>query len=164
MTMIVYLVRHGIAEDRAPDDAARKLTARGRARAEKAAQGLAESDCRPGLVVSSPFARAKETADIFGQVLRSKTAVASGDFMKPGADPQGCLEFLIAHAASKSIMLVGHMPHLSQLASHLLTGSDAVRADFRKAGVMCLSFPKSIALGTASLEWFLTCGQLRRLR
>jgi phosphohistidine phosphatase SixA len=61
------------------------------------------------------------------------------------------------------IMLVGHMPHLAALASFFLVGSNLLRSEFGKAGVMRVSFPGLISPGAARLDWFLQPGQLRKI-
>ena len=66
--MKLLLVRHAIAEDVRPgargDDAARRLTAEGRGKMERAAGALSELVTELALVLSSPFVRALETAAI----------------------------------------------------------------------------------------------------
>src|SRR5262249_43503981 len=64
--MMLYVVRHAIAED-APaggDDAARKLTPVGRRKMRAAAAGLRALRVAPAVVLASPLARALETARI----------------------------------------------------------------------------------------------------
>src|SRR5436853_7070712 len=63
----LYLIRHGIAEergDRWPDDAKRPLTEDGIDRLRKEARGLARLGISIDLVLTSPLVRTKQTAEI----------------------------------------------------------------------------------------------------
>src|SRR5947207_3261160 len=66
--MDLYLVRHAIAGVRDPniwpDDSLRPLTKKGARRFRKAACGLGRFVRAPEVVLSSPFARASQTAEI----------------------------------------------------------------------------------------------------
>ena len=79
--MKLYLVRHGIADDRddpkCPPDPKRRLTPEGIAKTRKAARGLATLDPSPELLLSSPYLRALETARVFGPVVEEpkKTSI-----------------------------------------------------------------------------------------
>ncbi len=69
----LYLVRHAIAAERGeqyPDDAKRPLTTQGMTRFRKAVRGLAELDVEVDLILTSPFVRARQTADILSEQLR----------------------------------------------------------------------------------------------
>jgi phosphohistidine phosphatase len=66
--MILYLVRHGIAEGvsgkGARVDAERALTEEGREKSRDVAEGLQALDVRPTRIGASPLKRARETAQI----------------------------------------------------------------------------------------------------
>jgi phosphohistidine phosphatase len=56
-------------------------------------------------------------------------------------------------AAKGSLMLVGHLPHLSRLASLLLTGDEEREmVNFPAAAVVCLAYVE----GSWQLQWILT--------
>ena len=69
--MILYLVRHAIAEDTAASgrDADRALTADGKGRMRRAVKGLRALDVQLDLLLTSPYRRAVETAEILAGVL-----------------------------------------------------------------------------------------------
>ena len=90
--MILYIVRHGLAVDRtdpkAPAEAERPLTAKGVQKTRAAALGLAELDVKPDLLISSPFVRAAQTAEIFAETLGySVNKIKASDALKPSANP-----------------------------------------------------------------------------
>src|SRR5690606_30458577 len=64
--MLLVLLRHGIAQDRVEGgvDADRRLTPRGLRRTREAVQGLRALGVAPRVVLSSPYRRARETAEL----------------------------------------------------------------------------------------------------
>jgi phosphohistidine phosphatase len=71
--MHVYLIRHGIAVDRedpnCPPDTERPLTPKGMKRSHSAALGLRALDVKPSAVLTSPWLRSVQTAEIFCETL-----------------------------------------------------------------------------------------------
>ncbi len=105
-----YLVRHAKAEPKhARGDAARRLTAEGRARFAAHARALAR-DVAPSRIVTSPFTRARETADLLaeatGAPVEEHAALASG------ASSGGDL-LRLGQELGESVALVGHNPELA---------------------------------------------------
>jgi len=71
----LYLVRHAVAEERGadwPDDSQRPLTAEGSKRWRREAHGLAALGARPDLILTSPFTRARQTADLLAAAFPKK--------------------------------------------------------------------------------------------
>ncbi len=61
---MIYLLRHGEAEDGGGDDSARRLTEKGERQAEAAGRALAELDAGIVACLASPKVRSAETARI----------------------------------------------------------------------------------------------------
>jgi phosphohistidine phosphatase len=160
--MELYIVRHGIAEEKFPDgtDAARALTDEGRRKTARAARGLAALGVRPDLIVSSPLLRARQTAEVLAEALRPAEGIAEAQWLSPGIPPAGTVRQL-ARLAHRSVLLVGHMPDVSALASLLLTGRPSADIVFKKAAVCALSFDGRARAGCARLEWLLQPRHLR---
>lgn len=135
--MYIYLIQHGLAESKQRDPA-RPLTPNGRGEAIRAADRIAELGIQVGVVWHSGKLRAQETAEIFAERLHPSQGAIAREGMAPLDDPSimaGEIEELDAPTA-----LVGHLPHLSRLASLLVTGdADREIVAFRNAGVVCLS-------------------------
>ncbi|MEW6748708.1 MAG: phosphohistidine phosphatase SixA [Candidatus Micrarchaeota archaeon] len=135
--MELYLVQHAEAkaEEEDPD---RPLTRRGREEAGAVASRLAGSGMRVDHIFHSPKLRAMQTADIFNTHLKSHATEAEG--LKPMDEPKAALRLIeSASGRGESIMIVGHMPHLSKLASLLLSGRDSPPLiSFRMAAVICM--------------------------
>ncbi len=86
-TLELYLIRHGLAAERGedyPDDSKRPLTSDGIARLRKEAKALDALDVAFDQIISSPLVRAKQTADVFAEVMKSKPPIATADALTPG--------------------------------------------------------------------------------
>lgn len=161
--MELCLVRHAIAADRGPaypDDALRPLTGRGRERMREAAPGLTLLFV-PEVILTSPYTRARDTAEIlvdaYGvKALQVSGALASGDSERLFSE--------LAGLDADRVMAVGHEPHLSGTLSLLLTG-DAGRmsAVFKKGSAALLDCNGLPVPGRAALEWLIPPAALRAI-
>ena len=164
--MLLYLVRHAIAEerdpDRWPDDRERPLTDEGRRRFRAAARGLRTVTETPDLVLASPYARARQTATLLREHAHWPEPVER-DVLAADRDAAGILPLLDEHRERAALALVGHEPFMGELASLLLTG-DPVRAtiQFKKGAIACLRIHATLA-GRAELVWLLPPRVLRSL-
>ena len=101
-------------------DDERPLTKDGRRRTREAAAGLARVVEGWELVATSPWKRAAQTAGAVAKALKSDLVEC------PALIPDARLEDALAWLKTrkeKKIAIVGHEPHLSELASWLLTGT-----------------------------------------
>jgi phosphohistidine phosphatase len=166
--MRISLVRHGIAIDRGTpgydDDSQRPLTAKGERRMRRAAEGMLVLGLAPDLLLSSPYRRAQQTADVVAQVLKIADGPRLSAALAPGGDPRRLIEELqSADRTSQDIMLVGHEPYLSRVISTLLTGNPNLPVVMRKGGLCALELDTLRFGRCAQLLWLLTPRQLRRL-
>jgi phosphohistidine phosphatase len=162
--MILYIVRHGIAMDRAdpkcPPEPERPLTAEGVKKTREAALGLKSLGVKPDAFITSPYVRAAQTAEIFAETLGfALEKIRASELLKPSGNPS---EFVkeVARLRAKEAMCFGHAPNLDQLISHL-AGGRGVFTELRKAGVAC--FERGASDGRWDLVWLLTPKVLRRL-
>jgi phosphohistidine phosphatase len=82
--------------------------------------------------------RAEQTAMIFAKKLDPPKDVIAVKGLNPNDDVTQVAASL--HGEQESIMLIGHLPHLSRLVGMLVTGNpDSVVVRFRNAGIVCLS-------------------------
>ena len=163
--MTLYLLRHGIAEDRTADkpDRERTLTPRGRARMRQAAVGLRVLVDHVDEIFTSPFPRAAETATIAAAALAKGPKPRALDALSHGTSPMEALRVLRSMAKGERIMLVGHEPELSHLASLLLTGSiDGLHLELKKGGCLAIEI-RTLAPRVATLAWLVTPRTLRKL-
>ena len=162
--MILYLVRHGIAVDRedpqAPSEPERPLTAKGVQKTRAAALGLQSLHVKPDVLITSPYVRAAQTAEIFAETLGfSLQKIRTHDALKPAANPADIIKEVIRLRA-KEVMCFGHAPHLDLTIAYV-AGARGVFTTLRKAGVACLEY--TAAHGKWELRWLLTPRMLRQL-
>jgi phosphohistidine phosphatase len=164
--MRLYLIRHAAAFERNakrwPDDRLRPLSPIGARKFRKAAAGLARITETVTCVLTSPLARARQTADILTAVTRWPRAheVAA---LAPGHTPEQVLAILRGQAA-ESLALVGHEPGFSQLLAACVAGPGArLQCELKKGGAACLEFSAAVRPGHARLKWLITPKALRAL-
>ena len=134
--MILYFLRHGKAgSPRSKDDDARALTPSGMAALRDAAPLWRRLNLRPDAVISSPLARALETAEIFCEAMGGEPR--TDDALRPGASWGQMARAMAPHPEARRVMFVGHEPDLSS-AIVTLTGAASVR--MRKGGLACVEF------------------------
>jgi phosphohistidine phosphatase len=117
--MELYLMQHGEAEPEEVDPA-RPLTPLGREEVARVARVARKMGVRVGLILHSGKLRALETAEILARELGPEIEVRQADGLAPKDDPRAVLPAI--EASSQNLVLVGHLPHLSRLASLLLIG------------------------------------------
>ena len=102
---MIWLLRHGDAEDEAVDDASRKLTEKGRRQAENAGKAMAALGLELDACLTSPKVRARDTAEVACRELGVE--VEQTDALRGG-------EFDIAEltAGRGTVLLVGHEPDM----------------------------------------------------
>jgi phosphohistidine phosphatase len=162
--MKLYLIRHGLAETHGmKPDADRALTPAGREKMERAAKGLRKTKIKLQLILTSPLKRARETAEIVAGGLYG-VKVETMPELAPGSEPSATISAIGAYRDRKEIALVGHQPHIGQLASLLLTGSpDLCEMDFKKGSVACIDAEFAGEQAKCSLNWLLTPKLMRSL-
>jgi phosphohistidine phosphatase len=163
-TLELYLVRHGIAEDRGedwPDDSKRPLTSSGIAKLRKQARGLVELGVTLDQIVTSPLVRTRQTADVLAEVLKSKPPVATSDALAPAGTPAAVIQEIGRHARKGRIALVGHEPNLGELAAQLIGAKAPL--EFKKGGICRIDFEALPPKGIGALRWFVTPKMLRML-
>ena len=163
--MNLYLLRHGIAVD--PEtfgcelDSERPLTARGESRLREAAKAMDALELSFDLILSSPFLRAKQTAEVIARNLKLRRKLAFSDTLMPEGNPRALIQQLNGfHPEPENVLLVGHEPYLGKLVSLLAAGNTSLEIDFKKGG-LCKLEAESLHLGRcAKLVWLLTPRQM----
>ncbi|MGA2247386.1 MAG: phosphohistidine phosphatase SixA [Verrucomicrobiota bacterium] len=166
--MELYLLRHGLAVERGErgleDDSARPLTVKGRRQLRKSAGAIRKLGGRIDLILSSPYRRARQTAEIVARELKLKKRLKYAQALAPGGAVRNLLRQLgREQPAPDKVLLVGHEPDLSRLVSLLTSGSQQLQLDFKKGGLCKLEGGKLRAGKCASLVWLLTPKQMRTL-
>ena len=164
--MNVYVLRHGVAMEReewdSPTDADRPLTPEGEKLLRKTARALEKMDLDFDLILSSPFARAKQTAEIVAKKLKLKKRLKFSDELTPGGSVKKLVQQVNeVKPVPENLLLVGHEPYLSGLISLLISGDENTAIDFKKGGLCKLEAEKLRAGRCATLAWLLTPKQMK---
>lgn len=133
--MILYLIRHGHAEDRAEwhkPDLERPLTEKGAARAGKAFRKFFSIYEKPEIIVSSEAVRASQTADILSDITGAAVQIRSA--LNPGADYTDYESVVREFEKSKTLAIVAHEPDMSEFISYWTAGG-ALTAEFKKGSI-----------------------------
>lgn len=158
--MNLYIVRHAIAVQRgAPgyeDDSQRPLTEKGRTKMEKIVKRLHQLDIQLDAILSSPYVRARATAEILASEFNLKDKTAFSDNLIPPGNFDQLIDEINEKYNVNSLALVGHEPMLSQFISWLTTGDANARITLKKGGVCLLSAEDLYQDHRATLEWLLT--------
>ena len=165
--MKLYIIRHGIAvEPGAPgfeDDSQRSLTEKGRNKMQIIARGLRALDINLELILSSPYRRAKETAQILADAFKMKDKLVLSENLVPMSYTDNLIGEINEKFPVASLAVVGHEPALSALISTLLAGTPDLSINMKKGGVCCLTLDDLRHDRPAILEWLLTPAQLLKL-
>src|SRR5574341_326486 len=116
--MELILWRHADAEDGAPD-LERRLTKKGRKQAARVADWLRERLPEDYELVSSPAARAKETAEALSSKMRID------DTLAPGASPAAIVKASGWPHGERTVVIVGHQPDLGRALAHLMAAKSS---------------------------------------
>ncbi len=153
--MDIYLLRHGIAEDKAASDAERDLTEEGRQKVREVMKVAERAGVAPALILTSPYRRALATARIASDVLGCKCELVRTETLLPESDVRSVWEEIRVHRSERSVLLVGHEPLFSTLGAFLL-GVAALSIDFKKGALLALDMPSFGTEPHGILKWMLT--------
>ncbi|HXE42496.1 MAG TPA: phosphohistidine phosphatase SixA [Candidatus Baltobacteraceae bacterium] len=162
--MNIYVLRHGIAMEREEweekDDSKRPLRKEGEKQLHKISRALEKLDLEFDLILSSPYERAKRTAEIVAGELHLEKRLKFSDDLTPEGDPENLIaEINRTKPQPENLLLVGHEPYLSIFTSQLISEND-IEMDFKKAGLCKLKIDALRFGRCAKLCWLLTPKQM----
>ena len=163
--MNLYIIRHAIAVDEGTagyeSDSERPLTDKGRKKMRQIAKGLRNLGVGFDLILSSPYVRARETAEILADVFKMKKNITFTESLIPLANPELLIGEINENYSVDSIAVVGHEPHLSTLIGILVAENAKIDVTLKKGGVCYLTADDLHHHDhRAMLEWLLTPGIL----
>jgi phosphohistidine phosphatase len=156
----ILLLRHAKAEPQVPGqkDFDRPLAPRGRDDAQLMGRVLAKLGCVPDAIISSPAARARETAEGAARAMKFAGTIRMEPSLYDAAGETWLDVIRAVPASCASAMLVAHEPGMSEAAG-LLSGGDAESFDVPTAGLLTfhasLDRWRDLADGDGALRWFL---------
>lgn len=155
--MQIYLLRHAIAEDRAPsgNDADRRLTDEGRDKLRRVLERANSAQVSPSLILSSPYKRALETAEVAARELGYEGKIVRVDCLTPDASPPSVWAEIRTHRDERAILLAGHEPLFSATVAWML-GSTRTMVEFKKAALVRIDVASFGTEPKGVLQWMLT--------
>ena len=157
--MQLLLIRHAHAGDRDsqqwPDDRDRPLTEKGRKTHRKVTRALGKLGLVPTKVLTSPWTRAAQTAEIVVSELGLQTPAIPCEALAGDPDLARLADDIGDPGPEAVVALVGHSPWIEELAALLLTDSaGGLRLDYPKSGVMGIELERPVK-GAGVLRMFL---------
>jgi phosphohistidine phosphatase len=160
----LYLVRHGVAEERGdawPDDSKRPLTESGANRLRRSGRGLLALDLTFDVVLSSPLTRARQTAEILAEAFSSPPPIIIVEALSPGGAQAAVLAEIEKQARRERVALVGHEPSLGELAGRLMGLRHPL--EFKKGAIARIDVDAGSPATLGRLRWLLPPKVLRTL-
>jgi phosphohistidine phosphatase len=166
--MEIYLVRHGDAIDRGTPgvetDEERWLTEDGREEVGWTAGILMRLGVEPELILSSPLVRARQTAEIIGELVGPSAVPKISENLVYGGSFSGLMADIASYGPPASVVLTGHMPSMGELVGWLCWNDRGCVVRMRTAGIARVDVPADrLAPGWGDLRWLLPPKTSRRL-
>jgi phosphohistidine phosphatase len=154
--MEIYILRHGIAEDQnAAGDARRSLTDEGRRKLRRVLERAARANVSPSLVLSSPYVRARQTAELAAEVLGYRGKIVETAVLVPEGSPEALWEELRGRRGESAILIAGHQPMLSGVAAWLM-GFPEAQIEMKKGALARIDVDRFGPKPDGVLRWLLT--------
>ena len=161
--MNLYILRHGIAVERGTrgfeNDADRPLTLKGEERMKSIAHAMKAMEVTFDLVLSSPYVRARHTAEIVADEFKARNILQNSEHLACEGDPKKFVADVI-RLKPGNVLVSGHEPYLSELISMLVFGESSGSVQMKKGGLCKLSTETLKHGRCATLEWLLTPRQM----
>jgi phosphohistidine phosphatase len=110
---------------------------------------------KPTLIISSPYKRAMETAEIAARELQYHSEIVKSERLTPHSTPHDLWNEVRAHRDEPAILLTGHEPLFSAAVAWMV-GSTRAMVDFKKGGLARIDFATVSADPRGVLQWMLT--------
>ena len=157
--MEVYILRHAIAEDAAEgqSDAGRRLTPAGEKKLRRVLARAREGGVKPGVILTSPYVRAVQTAEIAKAELGAEAELLQTESLVPFANPFDLWDEIRRYANARQVLLAGHNPLLSSLVCFLI-GAAGHAIDLKKSALARVDVYSPAPQPRGTLVWLLTPG------
>lgn len=155
--MEILLLRHGAAADPRPGqpDAERPLTGEGKQKLRALFRRLHKAGVRPALILTSPYLRARQTAEIARELLAPDAMIVPARALTPEKAPEQAWDEIRLYANQPSVLVASHEPLCSQLAAYLL-GALELSVDFKKGAMMRIDVASAGPHPRGTLKWLVS--------
>ena len=162
--MNVYLYRHGACEE--PEagkaDEERLLTGEGRQAVSETLRGLRALIPQVDYILTSPMKRAVETAALVAAEYKCAGFIEILPALAGRGNEAGITSVLNKLIGKEHILVVGHSPHLGELAKHLAGEKLESPPDIKKAGAAKIHIKGFPGPGEGMLRWVMTADELKK--
>jgi phosphohistidine phosphatase len=118
-------------------DPQRHLSPEGRAQIEKTSIALKRMGVSFDLFLSSPKARARESAEIVVDILSYPlNEIEVTDALNPNSPPENLIHFLSGFKDRERVLIAGHLPSLHSIALWLLCETCKMNVKFEMGGIL----------------------------
>lgn len=157
--MDLYLIRHAdalaLGERGVTEDAERPLSEQGESQARLLAGVLQKRGVTLERLVTSPFVRARQTADLIAQHWTgTPPEVIACDDLTPDGKARKLAKF-VRNLGSDKVGLVGHIPQITSWAAWLI-GDKKAQIDLAKAGIAYVALGNGPRKGMGILQWLVS--------
>ncbi len=140
--MLLYLMRHALAEPGTPEtDLLRQLSPEGRQYVQHLLRLLPMFQVRPEWILSSPYRRAVETAQLIAEGLGYQGDILTDAALSPSGSTVGVQALLVAFRECEQLLLVGHAPSMPAWIAELC-GAPQLRFEFPAGAICCVVVPE----------------------
>ncbi|MCU1259106.1 MAG: putative phosphohistidine phosphatase, SixA [Bryobacterales bacterium] len=155
--MQVYILRHGIAEGHTARrrDSDRALTNEGTKKLASVLKVAGKAGVAPSLILTSPYVRARQTAEMAAEALNCPKPPLDIDSLVPHSSPQAVWNDVRDHRTEEALLLAGHEPLLSQVVGYFLA-VPALQFDFKKGALVAMTIDNFRGEPHGVLQWILT--------
>jgi phosphohistidine phosphatase len=162
--MRLHIVRHaeaGASEDWVGSDFERPITALGRARTEALGQYLKAIGISPDRVITSPMARAEQTARIIAEAVDKIDALSQDERLDKKFGMDRLAVIIADNPRVGELLVVGHQPTLTKVIAELI-GGGSVAMKKGAIATLDLKIPANAGRPFGTLQWLLPPGAIPR--
>jgi phosphohistidine phosphatase len=155
--MLIHILRHGVAEvaSAGMKDADRALTAEGIKKLRAILRAARAAEVSPKIILTSPYRRAVQTADLAAEILGNEGDVRKTDALSPASHPEEVWQEIRRHRQEEQLLLAGHEPLLGLVIGYLL-GAPDLQVDFKKGAIACIYMDAFGPRPRGVLKWLVT--------
>ncbi len=160
--MELFLMQHGIclSKELEPEQ---PLSPVGYDQVERTGVALRRMGADFDAILCSPKTRSYESAHIIAHCTGyPEKAILVTEVVKAMAPPTALFELLQERTTWQRVLIAGHLPHLGEVASMLITDHCKAAIQIENAGLMRLEV-LNFERPAGTLLWYLTPGQLKLL-
>ena len=154
--MEIYILRHGLAQEAngGMRDADRPLTPEGTKKLLPVLRRARAIDVQPPVILTSPYRRARETAQVAVEALRGEPKLVESRALIPDSSPELVWDEIRNHKNDRQIMIVGHEPLLSSVYAYLL-GAALAQIDVKKGSLGRIDVDRFTGQPRGILRWLI---------